>query len=223
MITHDAGSPRDQLSPFWQTTTPLSYIGWGKTTQLGYGLGLAMGAKLAAARQAVHEHVGRRGHRHDGHGLRDGGPRQHPDHVDPVQQLLDGHGDPGDEDLRPRSTTRPTSPATTPTSPRPSAATASASPTPDEIIPAIKRGVEQTKEGRPVLLEFITQQGDRVLPPSRLRKRPAPGAGHGLTAERVRSATQGPASESRPALLFFWLEDLVVASLSALSTVVARS
>ena len=47
IITHDAGSPRDQLSPFWQSTTPLSYIGWGKTTQLGYGLGLAMGAKLA--------------------------------------------------------------------------------------------------------------------------------------------------------------------------------
>jgi acetolactate synthase-1/2/3 large subunit len=46
-ITHDAGSPRDQLSPFWPATTPLSYIGWGKTTQLGYGLGLAMGAKLA--------------------------------------------------------------------------------------------------------------------------------------------------------------------------------
>jgi len=48
VITHDAGSPRDQLSPFWQTEAPLSYIGWGKTTQLGYGLGLAMGAKLAA-------------------------------------------------------------------------------------------------------------------------------------------------------------------------------
>jgi len=46
IITHDAGSPRDQLSPFWQPVTPLSYIGWGKTTQLGYGLGLAMGAKL---------------------------------------------------------------------------------------------------------------------------------------------------------------------------------
>ena len=47
IITHDAGSPRDQLSPFWESTQPLSYIGWGKTTQLGYGLGLAMGAKLA--------------------------------------------------------------------------------------------------------------------------------------------------------------------------------
>jgi acetolactate synthase-1/2/3 large subunit len=46
VITHDAGSPRDQISPFWVSTTPLSYIGWGKTTQLGYGLGLAMGAKL---------------------------------------------------------------------------------------------------------------------------------------------------------------------------------
>ena len=47
VITHDAGSPRDQTTPFWEATAPLSYIGWGKTTQLGYGLGLAMGAKLA--------------------------------------------------------------------------------------------------------------------------------------------------------------------------------
>ncbi len=47
IVTHDAGSPRDQMTPFWESTAPLSYIGWGKTTQLGYGLGLAMGAKLA--------------------------------------------------------------------------------------------------------------------------------------------------------------------------------
>jgi acetolactate synthase-1/2/3 large subunit len=48
IITHDSGSPREQLLPFWQTTRAGSYIGWGKSTQLGYGLGLAMGAKLAA-------------------------------------------------------------------------------------------------------------------------------------------------------------------------------
>ena len=47
IITHDAGSPRDQISPFWVSETPLSYLGWGKTQQLGYGLGIAMGAKLA--------------------------------------------------------------------------------------------------------------------------------------------------------------------------------
>jgi thiamine pyrophosphate-dependent acetolactate synthase large subunit-like protein len=46
-ITHDAGSPRDQMTPFWESTAPLTYIGWGKTTQLGSGLGFAMGAKLA--------------------------------------------------------------------------------------------------------------------------------------------------------------------------------
>ncbi len=48
IITHDSGSPREQLLPFWETTRSGSYMGWGKSTQLGYGLGLIMGAKLAA-------------------------------------------------------------------------------------------------------------------------------------------------------------------------------
>ena len=47
IITHDAGSPRDQLVPFWETVAPRTYQGWGKSTQLGYGLGVTMGAKLA--------------------------------------------------------------------------------------------------------------------------------------------------------------------------------
>src|SRR3989442_7346213 len=47
IITHDAGSPRDQISPFWEPIAPLTYIGWGKTTQLGYALGLAIVAMLA--------------------------------------------------------------------------------------------------------------------------------------------------------------------------------
>ncbi|MXY42943.1 MAG: thiamine pyrophosphate-requiring protein [Dehalococcoidia bacterium] len=47
IITHDAGSPRDQLTPMWQCTAPRTYIGWGKSTQLGFGLGAIMGAKLA--------------------------------------------------------------------------------------------------------------------------------------------------------------------------------
>jgi len=47
VVTHDAGRPRDQLTPFWIARKPLGFIGWGKTTQLGYGLPLAMGAKLA--------------------------------------------------------------------------------------------------------------------------------------------------------------------------------
>ena len=47
IITHEAGTPREQLVPFWECKTPRGYLGWGKSTQLGHGLGLIMGAKLA--------------------------------------------------------------------------------------------------------------------------------------------------------------------------------
>lgn len=47
IVTHDAGHPRDQMVPFWETLVPHGYVGWGKSTQLGSSLGLMMGAKLA--------------------------------------------------------------------------------------------------------------------------------------------------------------------------------
>jgi acetolactate synthase-1/2/3 large subunit len=47
IITHEAGSPREQLVPFWECKVPRSYLGWGKSTQLGHSIGLIMGAKLA--------------------------------------------------------------------------------------------------------------------------------------------------------------------------------
>ncbi len=47
VVTHDAGHPRDQIVPFYETVVPHGYLGWGKSTQLGTGLGLAMGARLA--------------------------------------------------------------------------------------------------------------------------------------------------------------------------------
>ena len=53
IVTHDSGYPRNQLVPFWPALTPRSYIGWGKSTQLGYGLGLALGAKVAAPDKIV--------------------------------------------------------------------------------------------------------------------------------------------------------------------------
>lgn len=48
IVTHDSGSPRDQILPFYRATTPRGYLGWGKSHQLGTGLGLAIGAKVAA-------------------------------------------------------------------------------------------------------------------------------------------------------------------------------
>jgi len=53
IITHDSGSSRDQLVPFYKSNTPGGYIGWGKSTTLGQGLGLVMGAKLARPDKTV--------------------------------------------------------------------------------------------------------------------------------------------------------------------------
>ena len=47
IVTHDAGHPRDQLMPFYTATVPHSYVGWGKSTHLGYGIPLMIGAKIA--------------------------------------------------------------------------------------------------------------------------------------------------------------------------------
>lgn len=47
VVTHDAGTPRDQVTAFYETIVPHGYMGWGKTTQLGMGLGLMHGARLA--------------------------------------------------------------------------------------------------------------------------------------------------------------------------------
>ncbi|MBC8281067.1 MAG: thiamine pyrophosphate-requiring protein, partial [Chloroflexi bacterium] len=47
IVTHDAGAPRDTIMPFYTSTVPHSYVGWGKTTHLGYGIPLMIGVKLA--------------------------------------------------------------------------------------------------------------------------------------------------------------------------------
>ena len=47
IVTHDAGSTRECIMPFYPGTVPHSYIGWGKTTHLGFGIPLMIGAKLA--------------------------------------------------------------------------------------------------------------------------------------------------------------------------------
>jgi acetolactate synthase-1/2/3 large subunit len=48
IVTHDSGSPRDQLLPMYVAKKPRGYLGWGKSHQLGTGLGLAIGAKMGA-------------------------------------------------------------------------------------------------------------------------------------------------------------------------------
>ena len=65
IITHDSGSPRDQLVPFYRATVPRSYIGWVNRTPLGTGLEPHYWRQARGAREILRQLHGRRGLWHD--------------------------------------------------------------------------------------------------------------------------------------------------------------
>jgi thiamine pyrophosphate-dependent acetolactate synthase large subunit-like protein len=155
IITHDAGSPRDQLSPFWVSRTPLSYIGWGKTTQLGYGLGLAMGAKLVHPDKLCINVWGDAAIGFTGMDFETAARYRIPI----LSILFNNFSMACELDIMPVSTDRFR--ATDISGHYADFAKALGGygeriTDPAEIIPAIRRGIQKTQEGIPVLLEFIT-------------------------------------------------------------------
>ncbi len=161
IITHDAGSPRDQISPFWKSTKPLSYLGWGKTTQLGYGLGLAMGAKLAAPEKLCMNVWGDAAIGFTGMDFETCVRERIPI----MSILLNNFSMAIELKVMPVSTDKYRSTDIS----GDYAAMARAFggygervTSPAEIVPAIKRGIEQTQKGVPVLLEFITSKETQV-------------------------------------------------------------
>jgi acetolactate synthase-1/2/3 large subunit len=157
IITHDAGSPRDQLSPFWEATTPLSYLGWGKTTQLGYGLGLAMGAKLAAPEKLCINVWGDAAIGFTGMDFETAARERIPI----LSILLNNFSMAIELPIMRTATEKYRS---TDISghyadfARALGGYGERVTEPGEIVPAIKRGIQKTLEGTPVLLEFITEK-----------------------------------------------------------------
>jgi thiamine pyrophosphate-dependent acetolactate synthase large subunit-like protein len=161
IITHDAGSPRDQISPFWSSTTPLSYIGWGKTTQLGMGLGLAMGAKLAKPDKLCINLWGDAAIGFTGMDFETAVRERIPI----LSILLNNFSMAIELKVMPISTEKYRSTDIS----GDYAAMARAFggygervTEPGEIKAAIRRGIEQTQAGKPALLEFITAKETRV-------------------------------------------------------------
>ena len=143
IVTADAGNARDFMAPFFEVTEPLSYVGWGKTTQLGYGLGLMMGAKLIRPEKTCVHVMGDGAIGMTGMDFETAAREDIPimaivlnnfemasydtpfsGHYADFAESMGGYGE------RIES--------------------------PDEIASAIERGVEKTEEGTPVLLEFLT-------------------------------------------------------------------
>ncbi|HVQ75415.1 MAG TPA: thiamine pyrophosphate-requiring protein [Candidatus Binatia bacterium] len=161
IITHDAGSPRDQLSPFWESTEPLTYIGWGKTTQLGYGLGLAMGAKLAQPDKLCINVWGDAAIGFTGMDFETAVRERIPI----LSVLLNNFCMAIELKVMPVSTQKYRSTDIS----GDYAAMARAFgghgervTEPGEIIPAIKRAVARTQDGVPALLEFITEKAEDI-------------------------------------------------------------
>jgi len=164
IITHDAGSPRDQLVPFWKSTTPLSYIGWGKTTQLGYGLPLAMGAKLVHPEKLCINVWGDAAIGFTGMDFETAVR----DKLPIMSILLNNFTMAIELPIMPAATEKYR--ATDISGDYAAMARAFGGygervTKAEDIVPAIKRGIEQTQKGVPVLLEFITEQETEVSRP----------------------------------------------------------
>ncbi len=161
IVTHDSGYPRDQLVPFWQPVTPRGYLGWGKSTQLGYGLGLALGAKLASPKSQVINIMGDAAFGMAGLDietavraeigivtiiLNNGVMTHYHAHMPYATKHWGSNKFSGNysrvaEDL---------------------GAHAERVETPDQIRPAIRKALEQSQSGRPSVLEMITKEEEDV-------------------------------------------------------------
>lgn len=161
IITHDAGSPRDQLSPFWVSEEPLTYIGWGKTTQLGYGLGLAMGARLARPEMLCVNVWGDAAIGFTGMDFETAVRERIPI----LSILLNNFSMAIELPVMQVATEKYRSTDISGNYAELARALggyAERITEPQDIVPALRRGIRQTQEGRPVLLEFLTQKEGAV-------------------------------------------------------------
>ncbi len=161
IITHDAGSPRDQISPFWVSTEPMSYIGWGKTTQLGMGLGLAMGAKLVHPNKTCINFWGDAAIGFTGMDFETAVRERIPI----LSCLMNNFSMAIELKVMPVSTEKYRSTDISGNYADMAKAFGGYGERvtdPGQIKAAIQRGIEQTKAGKPALLEFITAKETRV-------------------------------------------------------------
>ena len=157
IITHDSGNPRDQMVPFCETVVPRGYIGWGKSTQLGYGLGLIMGAKLAAPEKLAVNVMGDAAFGMAGMDFETAVRERIPI----LTIILNNSALGGYEDHLPIATEKYGTKFLSGDYAKVAEGLGGYSEkveVPDDIIPSIKRAQKETEAGRPALLEVITRE-----------------------------------------------------------------
>ena len=156
IITHESGSAREYLGPFWEARAPRSFIGWGKSTQLGYSLGLAMGAKMAAPEKLCINVMGDLAFGTVGLDVETGVRCGIPTLTIVINNFFmsiyaDSRFPVALEKYQVKSLTGEFSEVA-----QAMGAYAEKITDPSEIIPSIKRGVAATEDGKTVVLEYIT-------------------------------------------------------------------
>jgi thiamine pyrophosphate-dependent acetolactate synthase large subunit-like protein len=157
IVTHDSGGPRNQLTPFWESTMPMSYLGWGKSTQLGYGLGLALGAKIAAPDKLCINVWGDAAIGFTGMDLETAVRERIPI----LSILLNNSAMAAELNVMKAATNKFHSTdigGNYTELARSLGLYSERISEPRDIVPALQRGIKQTRDGTPALLEFITER-----------------------------------------------------------------
>lgn len=166
IVTHDSGSPRDQLVPLYRSTTPRGYLGWGHSTQLGFSLGAAMGAKVAAPEKLVAHFLGDAAFGMVGMDVETAVREEIPILTLLVNNSAMGNYEKHIPESSERYGTKFLSGNYSDVA-RGLGAYTERVEDPAEVRPALERGIAKTREGHPVLLEFLTrEEPDIPFPPA---------------------------------------------------------
>jgi acetolactate synthase-1/2/3 large subunit len=158
IVTHESGNPRDQMAPFWETLVPRGYLGWGKSTQLGTSLGLAMGAKLAAPDKLVVNVMGDLAFGMAGMDVETAVRERIPIMTIVLNNgCLGGYGKAAMPIASELYGTNKISGHYAQVA-KGLGAYSERVEQPEDVVPAIQRGIRTTQEGQPVLLEMITKE-----------------------------------------------------------------
>jgi len=164
IITHDSGNPRDQTLPFFEAVAPRGYIGWGKSTQLGTGYGVALGAKLAFPNKTCINVMGDLAFGTAGMEIETAFREKLPI----ITVLLNNSRLGGYSNYMPVASDKYNSNKLTgdyTAVAKGLGAYAEKVQNPEDVKGAIERALQATSEGQPVLLEFITRE-EPVFPDS---------------------------------------------------------
>ena len=157
IITHDSGTPRDQLAPIYEAVNPRGYLGWGNSTQLGFSLGASMGAKLAIPEKLVINLMGDAAFGMVGMDVETAVREKIPI----LTIILNNFAMGGYEQYIPEAVARFGTKSLSGNFSEVAKGLGAYSERveePGEVLAALKRGIAKNQEGQPAVLEFITSE-----------------------------------------------------------------